>query len=101
MKRGRDMTHRGAMRMHAIRRLFQRHGMVITNTEFGQMVAAIADGRNPALGPARCGGTLHAFTMRGRTVYAVWNVEEACIATFLPSGVPWELRYPKLTQAIA
>lgn len=102
MSKMRDQDHhRANMRIHALRRLFQRHGIAITNTEFGEMVSAIHDGRNPALGPARCGGTLHKITIRDRNVYAVWSIEVACIATFLPSGLPWELRYPNITQAIA
>lgn len=93
--------HRTNMRVHAMRRLFERHGIAITNAEFGQMVADIHDGRSPVLGLARRGGTLHLITIHGRSVYAVWDLSTACIATFLPGGVPWELRYPKIAQAIA
>lgn len=97
--RGSD-THRGAMRVHALRRLFMRHGIALTNAEFNDLVAAIALGKHPALGHARTGGTIHMVEIRGRTIYAVWATDVQYIATFLPS-VPLEVRYPAIARAIS
>jgi hypothetical protein len=91
--------HRCSMRVHSIRHLFERHGVAITNAEFDAVVARIADGSNPSAGRARAGGSLHAVTIRGRAVYAVWNPVVGCVATFLPGGVPCELRFPKIMEA--
>ena len=89
---GRDEVHRGAMRTHALRRLYQRHGLALTNADFGALVDDIASGRNQPVGHGRAGGKVHLLQIRGRAVYAIWDAEQACIATFLPGREPYELK---------
>lgn len=91
-------VHLTAMRIHSLRRLYDRHGIALSDVEFAQIVAAIANGTNPAVRPARAGGTLHAVEIHGRTIYAVWDTDVRYIATFL-AGMPLELRYPAIAEA--
>jgi hypothetical protein len=91
-------THLNYMRAHAQRRLFQRHGITVTNGEFASLIAAIESGTNPSVAQARAGGTIHEVNLHGRTIYAVWSTDFRYIATFLP-GMPFEVRLQRSAGA--
>jgi predicted lipoprotein with Yx(FWY)xxD motif len=87
-----DTKHRENQRTHALRRLYQRHGLAMGLKEYAALCEQIAAGTHPSLGAARRGGTLHTIRHRGKTVVAVFSPDTACVVTFLPAGTPIELR---------
>jgi|SRR5215831_20385655 len=100
MSRWVDIPRAEAIRSHAMRRLFQRYGIAITNTEYAAIVERIAAGEFPSLGKALGGGTLHRVRMRDRDVYAVWSAEHGAVVTFLRQA-PLELTCPTVCKAIS
>jgi len=84
------LAHRDAMAVHAVRRLFLRHGIAISRGEYWMICKTIEDGHAPALAVGRAGGTIHCIAIDQKPVYAIWNAEERAIATFL-LGVPQEV----------
>ena len=85
------LPHKRAAEQHAIKRLFQRRGIIITAAEYRQLTAMCADGRAPTLAPAWGGGTIHRLQHRGEALFAVYKSELEAIVTFLPVA-PMELR---------
>lgn len=89
---GQGLTHEQAAEQHVARRLFQRHAVAITRSEYRSLNAAIAQGEHPSLGPTRrAGGTLHLVEIHGRLAYVVFSPTEQIVVTVLP-GHPDELR---------
>jgi hypothetical protein len=82
----RDPLHRETQRTHAIRRAFERYGMVISNREYERILDMIAEGKSIVLGAARTGGEMHEVVLRRRTLIAVYRREDRTIPTFLPIG---------------
>lgn len=85
------LEHRQAMAVHAVRRLFQRHGLAISHGEYWMLCKVIEDGAAPAICNAFRGGTIHCLSYAGHAFYAIWNAEERAISTFL-FGMPHEVR---------
>jgi hypothetical protein len=79
-------NHAYAQRTHAYRRLYKRYGFTIGLSEYQEACGKIRDGKCPAIGPGRIGGTLHILTIRSKEVVAVWDSETDQISTFLPKG---------------
>lgn len=87
-----DRQHQENQRTHALRRLYQRHGLCMGLMEYAALCQQIVDGLNVAVGTGRGGGTLHVIRHRGRNIIAVFSADTARIVTFLPAGTPHEMR---------
>lgn len=87
-----DDAHRYAQRLHALRRLYQRHGFAMNTAEYQAACEKITRGDCPVVGNGRNGGTLHVIKHRGRDIVAIYSPLTQQIVTFLPSGTPTEMR---------
>ena len=89
------LLHRHSAEVHAIRRLYQRCGIIITASELRALSAECRDGRSPVLAQGRGDhpkrGTIHMVYLRGRSVYVAFRADIGTIITFLP-GIPEEIR---------
>jgi len=94
-----DAHHREAQRTHALRRLYQRHGLSMGLMEYAALCQQIVEGIHEAVGAGRRGGTLHRIRHRGRDLIAVFSPDTARIVTFLPAGTPIEMREPGTVRA--
>jgi hypothetical protein len=75
-------------RLHLERRLFERHGIAITETEWQAICAACRAGR--AVASARAGGEIHVVALRGKQLPVVFRRADDVVVTALPP-VPQEV----------
>ena len=86
-KRNRNppLPHAEAMRVHALRRLFERFGLAMTYAEYALLCADIAR-REPDM-RTRSGNPLYTVVIRGRQMYAGWSSAHGVIPTFHTGGL--------------
>lgn len=89
-----DYPHFNNARQHALKRAFQRWGLVVTLAEYSEMSAACRDGKVPVVADSTQtkGATVHIVNHRNRQLWAVFNPELGCIVTFLKCGKPEDIR---------
>lgn len=80
------LSHAESMRVHAIRRLFNRYGIAIGVGEYNVFCAMCVDGRAPVIAPGHKGSTIHRLVIRGVAATAVFRPEHGAIVSFLPKG---------------
>lgn len=80
-----NLPHRVAAQQHAVKRLFQRHGVALTTAEYRELSAMCADGRATPLAKVRSGNTIHRVALRGREVWVIFDGDLGAIVTFLPA----------------
>lgn len=85
------MPHAEAMMNHAIRRLFQRHGIIISIAEYKALTDQCADGTAPPLGIGSHEGTFHRVTFRKRDLWLVYRHDQRAVVSFYP-GEPAIMR---------
>jgi len=83
--------HPEAMMAHAIRRLFERHGIIITIADYKAMTALCRDGTSPPLGIGSKEGTYHLLRIRQREIWAVYRHDKQSIVSFY-AGEPAKLQ---------
>lgn len=83
--------HKYAQKLHAMRRVYQRYGILIEPVFYNQFSKSIAEGKYPSVGPGRVGGTRHIIKHKGKELVAVFDEETQQIATFLPKGSGYEV----------
>lgn len=91
-------VHQNAMRVHSLRRLYERYGIAGTNADYDAMVEQITSGKSPVLGRAHI-GSIHLVKVRGCEVFVMWAADVEAIVTVLPR-MPNQLRYPSIYAAL-
>jgi hypothetical protein len=94
-------SHPNNARQHAIKRAFERWGIVITNAEYLEMSKACESGHAPLIAESTRtkGSTVHAVKHRDRELWAIFNPSIGCIATFLKCGKPEDIRHAVTVKA--
>ena len=77
-----DLNHVDAVRAHAIRRLWQRFGIAITNAEYAALTELIRAKLLSPDGWTRSGRPVWVIQVRHRTVYVGWHSDVLAIGTF-------------------
>jgi hypothetical protein len=79
-----NATSREIMRFHAIRRLWQRRGIILSDAEYEAIVTGIRAGlyKQIAMGEKR--RPIYELVYRDKTVCAVFDREYDAVVTFLP-----------------
>lgn len=85
-KRFVHLSHAEAMRQHAMKRLFDRYGLTITNGEHQALSAMCADGRAPVVAQGHKGSTIHRVKIGAVIANAVFRPDQNAIVSFLPKG---------------
>lgn len=78
--------HKYAQKLHAMRRVYQRYGILVDPPDYSRMCNDIISGKNQSIGPGRAGGTMHVVKHRGQDLVAVFDDKTQQVATFLPKG---------------
>lgn len=79
-----DPTSRDLARLHAIRRLWQRHGIILSDAEYDAIGHGIAVGLYKQIALGMHARQIYELVHRGRTLFAVWDARINAIVTFLP-----------------
>jgi hypothetical protein len=90
MRPAADGDHRRAMMIHALRRLYRRHGIALSTPEYRTLCLRVA-GLRP-VGVGTTGEPIYCLTVRGRATFAVWSPADHAIVTFLPRLRPDHVR---------
>jgi hypothetical protein len=76
---------REAMVRHAIKRMWQRRGVLLSRPDYDAIAQNIRSGAIAKSCDAAKGCTAHSLTYRGQNVVAIWSPEHDCIVTFYPT----------------
>lgn len=79
------LSHRDAMIRHAIKRLYQRKGILLSNPEYEAIADKVRSGAHPQVATDRWGRRVHRVEYRGAVVFAIWDAERDAICTFFPT----------------
>lgn len=77
-----ELPHPIAVRQHAIRRMWQRFGIAMTDAEYIALSASVLARMATPDGVTRSGNPCFRVRVRGRDVWAGWHKQHAVIATF-------------------
>lgn len=77
-------TPREKMRLHATRRLWQRHGIAFSISEYEAICVGIRAGLYSVHTIGEKSRPIYQLNLRGRTLFAVWEPPLEGICTFLP-----------------
>lgn len=80
------LDHDTAMRVHALRRFYERTKTVLAVEEYERMCAAIRRDNLPPVAVTKENVRVYKVRVRGVTAFAVWA--RNCIVTFYPS-IDW------------
>jgi len=86
--------HQDNCRRHALRRAWDRYGLVIGAKELAALEARIAAGKMRLLRRHPDGVGVYRLRYRGRRLYLVYDPALERVVTFLPSG--WAERRPAI-----
>lgn len=96
------LTHAEAMMQHALKRLFERHGIAISIGEFKRLSRLCGDGTFPSEGGANKGGTFHQLKVNGvKKIWAVYRPDQEMIVSFFlgePARLRWMRAHPEQQQ---
>ena|ERR1700677_4162924 len=87
----RNLVHVENMQNHAIKRLFERYGIVLPIPDYRKFCRMCMDGTSPPLVRGAGESTIHKLEFRGKTLWAIFRFDQRAIATFLPK-TPHEIR---------
>jgi hypothetical protein len=79
-----DCSPREKMRFHAIGRLWQRRGVILSDAQYEAIVHGIRVGCYKQIAVGDKQRQIFEITHRGNTVYAVFDPQFDCVVTFLP-----------------
>lgn len=79
-----DATAREKMRYHAVGRLWQRRGIILSDAEYEAIVSGIRAGLYKQIATGERNRPIFEFVYRDKTVLAVWDAEFSAVVTFLP-----------------
>jgi hypothetical protein len=72
------------MQKHAIGRMYERYGLVLSYPEYFALCAEIANRQNSFIATGYQGRLFYRMRFRGITTLALWDPAYACIVTFVP-----------------
>lgn len=81
-----NLSHADAMRQHALKRLFERYGIALSDGEYKRYCRMCADGQAPVIAHGHHGSTVHRVTVRNIEVNVIWRPDVGAIVTFAPKG---------------
>jgi len=80
-----DATPREKMRLHAVRRLWQRRGVALSDAQYEALCAGIRAGLYHVSCSGADGSVVYRLIIQEKTVFAVWRSDFDAIVTFLPA----------------